>query len=560
MNERRNEKKNEREKTMHHFTNPLIWSDVPDPDVIRVGDTYYMSSTTMYFTPGCPIMKSKDLVQWEIINYVYDILEENDKMSLQNGQHDYGKGSWASSLRFHEGTYYVSFVAYNTGTTYIFKTDDIEEGKWERHTFDGIYHDMSLLFDDGKVYMVYGNGAIKIIELTADATAIKPNGLNKVLIENANVGGDGGLGAEGAHFYKVNGMYYLFLIAWPPTGSGRRIQICYRSNKVDGEYEGKVILDDDMGYQNAGVAQGGIVDTKDGAWYAMLFQDHGAVGRIPVLVPLRWEDNWPVLGVDGKVPHAMAIPVKLIGTKSTLHQALDKNSREAFDENSHGGAQYDPERSKTSYERSEHYLVTSDDFNRPTLALVWQWNHNPDNESWSLDARKGWLRLTTGSICKSLTDAKNTLTQRTFGPECTGSICIDVKNMINGDVAGLAALQEKYGLIGVKMSGGQKYIIMSVADEQADAAAYRTDMLANEMACLPLDQDILYLRVHFDFYESIDEARFYYSLDNVNWNFIGDILQMSYKLSHFTGYRFALFNYATETVGGNVDIDWFKLE
>jgi len=501
------------------FTNPFIWADVPDPDVIRVEDTYYMTSTTMYFTPGCPVMKSKDLVNWEIANYVYDILDDSDCMTLKNGQYDYGKGSWASCLRYNNGTYYVSFVAYNTGKTYIFQTEDIENGSWRRYTIDGIYHDMSLLFDDGgRVYMVYGGGAIKVIELTSDAAAIKPDGLNKVIIENADVSGGNSL-AEGAHIYKLNGKYYIFIICWSRTGTGRRIEVCYRSDRIDGEYEGKVVLDDNMGFQNAGVAQGGIVDTPDGKWYAPLFQDHGAVGRVPVLVPVKREDGWCIFGIYGKVPHEMTLPASGHKTKG---------------------------------------IIISDDFDDSKLALEWQWNHNPDNDNWSLTERPGWLRLTTGSICRSLTDARNTLTQRTFGPQCSGTVYIDVGNMKDGDFAGLAALQEMYGFTGVKMDGDSKYIIMAMAEEQTERP-YKTGIPAKETESVQLLQDTLYLKAAFDFKDAVDEAYFYYSLNGTDWVKIGSTLKMSYRLSHFTGYRFALFNYATKTTGGYVDFDCFKV-
>ena len=191
------------------------------------------------------------------------------------------------------------------------------------------------------------------------------------------------------------------------------------------------------------------------------------------------------------------------------------------------------------------------------LALEWQWNHNPDNDYWSLTARRSWLRLTTGSICGSLTNARNTLTQRTFGPKCSGSVYLDVSNMKNGDYTGLAALQEIYGFVGVKMNGNDKYIIMAEAAEQREKQ-YQTGIPANETERVKLEQEMLYLRIDFDFKEAVDEAYFYYSLEGINWQRIGKKLKMSYRLSHFTGYRFALFNYATKTVGGYVDFDWFK--
>src|SRR5690625_3816008 len=265
--------------------NPIIWSDIPDPSVIRVGDTFYMSSTTMHMNPGVPIMKSIDLVNWKIVNYVYDTLEDNDKQLLRNGQNEYSKGSWASSLRYHKGTFYFAVASFSAGKTFIFQNTDIEKGQWTKSTIDGVYNDMSLLFDNDGVYMVYGGGDIRIIELTQDATAIKEGGLDQIIIPNSSdiIGSKIMLPAEGAHIHKVNGMYYIFLITWPEKGV--RTQLVYRSDKIDGDYEGKVVVSD------AGVAQGGIVDTSDGNWYALLFGDRGAVGRIPYLVPITQEDE-----------------------------------------------------------------------------------------------------------------------------------------------------------------------------------------------------------------------------------------------------------------------------
>jgi len=488
------------------FTNPFIWADVPDLDIIRVGENYYMTSTTMYFNPGCPVMKSKDLVNWEIVNYVYDTLSDCDHMTLKNGKHDYGRGSWASAIRYHNDTFYVTFAAYNTNTTYIFKTKDIENGPWERHELEGVYHDMSILFDDdGRVYMVYGAGAIKIIELTADASAIKPDGMNKTIIEHADPSGTNSL-AEGAHIYKLDGKYYIFIIAWPRTGHGRRIQVCFRADSIDGVYENKVILDDDMGFKNAGVAQGGIVDTPTGDWYSLLFQDHGAVGRIPVLVPMIWQDGWPILGENGKVPKELPYPSEPVLTSD---------------------------------------LIISDEFEAKKLPLQWQWNHNPDNDNWSLTDRSGWLRLTTGDVMKHLFAARNTLTQRTFGPKCSGSMLVDVSNMKDGDYAGLAALQDFYGFVGVKKVGNEKFIVQQ--------------MHSREEELIPLAQEEVYFKVAFDFEDAIDEARFYFSLCGKVWIQIGGVLKMEYRLTHFTGYRFALFNFATKEAGGYVDFDWFRV-
>jgi beta-xylosidase len=252
-------------------TNPVIWADVPDVDVIRVGNYFYMSSTSMHMMPGVPIMRSTDLVNWEIVSYVYDTLENNAAHNLTDGKGIYGKGSWATSLRYKNGTFYVCFASNDMGRTYIYRTTDIVNGPWQRSVLSGIYHDPSLLFDDnGKVYLVYGSGGVSIKELTADATAVKSGGLSKQLYKSP----DNNL-FEGSHIYKINGMYYIFNIRW----TERRIESCYRASNLAGAWEGKVVFNSTLSGASGGVAQGGVISTADGHWYAMLFQDHGAVGR-----------------------------------------------------------------------------------------------------------------------------------------------------------------------------------------------------------------------------------------------------------------------------------------
>jgi beta-xylosidase len=236
--------------------NPIIWADVPDPAVIRVGNTYYMSSTTMHMSPGLPIMKSKDLVNWELIGYAYDTLTDNEALRLENGRNAYGAGSWASSLRYHEGTFYVSTFSRTSGRTHVYITKDIEKGPWKETTFAPLLHDHSLFsFDDGRIYMLYGVGNLRLTELTADASGIKPGGFNEVVIKNASAvaGRNIGLPAEGSQLRKINGEYYVMNITWPRNDM--RTQIIHRADKITGPYEGKVVLHDQ------GVAQGSVNDT-----------------------------------------------------------------------------------------------------------------------------------------------------------------------------------------------------------------------------------------------------------------------------------------------------------
>ncbi|MDE3253467.1 MAG: glycoside hydrolase 43 family protein, partial [Bacteroidota bacterium] len=222
--------------------NPIIFADVPDMSMIRVGKSYYMSSTTMHMSPGVPIMKSTDLVNWKIVNYAYDTLANTDALNLANGKSTYGRGSWASSIRFHHNTYYVSTFSQTTGKTYLFSTRNIEKGPWKKMDFNPALHDHSLFFDeDGKVYMLYGAGKLHLVELTDDLSGIKPGGINQVIIENASQpsqveGRKGGLGAEGSQLYKIHGKYYLFNITWPP--GGMRTVVIHRADKITGPWEG----------------------------------------------------------------------------------------------------------------------------------------------------------------------------------------------------------------------------------------------------------------------------------------------------------------------------------
>lgn len=165
-----------------NYSNPVIFADVPDVDFIRVDDAYYMVSTTMHLSPGCPIMKSYDLVNWEIVNYVYNTLGDADNLALRNSEHNYGQGQWAASIRYNDGIYYVGFLSYATGKSYIYHTDDIENGKWDRFEFNEGFHDMSLLFDDdGRVYIIYGGGQIWCVELEKDLSAIKPETKRRII-------------------------------------------------------------------------------------------------------------------------------------------------------------------------------------------------------------------------------------------------------------------------------------------------------------------------------------------------------------------------------------------
>ena len=879
------------------FTNPVMYADVPDVDVIRVDDAYYMVSTTMHLSPGCPVMKSTDLVNWETVSYTYDILDDGDKFALRNGESDYGNGSWAASIRHYNGKYYVSFASLSTGKTYIFSTTDVENGTWHRSEFNGYLHDVSLLTtqDDG-MYVVYGSGTARCRPVYEDENGDITLGDEVTLIEYTGLDNDGNpvngpvsYISEGIHAYEIGDYYYLFMIQWP-TG-GRRQEVCWRASSLDGPWESRKVFDSGLEFDgqmdNAGVAQGGVVQAADGSWYAMLFQDHSSVGRIPVLVPVTWEDGWPVFGDEnGQAPVVMDLPGTYTGEKDIVvsdefyngqphsfaadnrsvstaadtatqnaaaveaqptadqeaermelivnggfedgtenwatqqtatltpvdedgntvllvsdrtntasgpkqlltgkvhaGQTIYVSARVRYDEgpdtrlfhismqNNADGNLWDgidnagsatakrgewttitgsytiPNDADLSYssifvetnwtpeqdpdtdlidfyvddvsvtveveepdygiivnggfengsepwavqEASTLEIVTEEAFsgsysakisdrtntasgpkqvltgqlsqgqkvqvsakvkyndgpasktfnfciqcgdwrgidvvgsvtaqkgqwatitgtytipndadmsyvgcfietawtaapdptndlfdfyvddvsvvvlpdekepvepgenddNGSYLDLAWQWNHNPNNNDWSLTQRNGFLRLTTGTKAKNILEARNTLTQRTYGPTCSGNVALEIAGMKNGDVAGLAAFQQRYGYVGVKMENGTKYLVMTKTESDSDPNGTEVERVA-------LDNGVnrVYLRVDFDYTQRKDQATFFYSLDGAAWTQIGNTLQMAYTMPHFMGYRFGLFNYATQTTGGYVDFDYFHV-
>ena len=357
--------------------------------------------------------------------------------------------------------------------------------------------------------MINGNGKLIIQEIKPDFSGVV-DGTEKVLIENAGqpAGDDLMLNAEGSQMFKINGKYYLFNIVWPR--GGMRTVVCHRADNLFGPYEGKVLL------QDQGIAQGGLVDTPDGRWFAYLFGDRGAVGRIPYWVPVEWKDGWPVLGVDGKVPGTLDLPP----SKGLIPGIVD-----------------------------------SDNFDNQQLKLVWQWNHNPINNLWSLTENKGFLRLKTDRIDTLFTQSRNMLTQRTFGPTCSGSVCVNVDNLKDGDVAGLGLLAGKFGYVGVKAENGKKFFVMT--DNQSNSEG--VPEIQHDVEKFECTASTVYLKAVCNFADQIDEAKFYYSIDGNVWKNIGETLKMVYRLDHFMGQRFALFNYSTTTPGGFADFDWFKI-
>ncbi|MCI8964370.1 MAG: family 43 glycosylhydrolase [Eubacterium sp.] len=519
---------------------PTLYSDIPDLDIIRQGDAYYMVSTTMNMCPGVPIMKSTDLAHWQIVNYVYDTFENDDIANLNNGKNMYKHGSWAASLKYNEaeGKYYVAFNSNDHGF-YIYTTTDIEKGTWTKYSTKNKYHDPALFFDEGKMY-VFSGSTLQQLELDESSNAVKPVGSSVKLFTKDDK--KWGLW-EGAHAYKVGDYYYLFIIASPQSG-WMRTEVCYRSKTLEaGDWEEQIIYQGGCGGNGAGLAQGGIVDTQYGDWYGFLFQDHGGVGRIPSIVSVNWNytdsdgnsyEDWPMMGTydaDGNF------------TPSKAEDSVQINLNDSGLKN---------------------YFVDDDDFTYAEgdkLKLVWQWNHNPQNDFWSVTDNPGYLRLTTDRVVDNIMFAHNSLTQRTYGPSCKSETKISIGQMKPGDFAGLASVSDKPAMIGVMCDeNGDKYITQASSPFPTGTG---TETKINGQAPEKLSDDTeVYLKIEYSFSTNAnqDKANFFYSLDGTNWTKLGTEQKLGFSTSTtFMGTRTFLFNYATKEAGGYVDFDYYKI-
>lgn len=413
------------------YTNPIFYDECSDPDIIRVGEDFYLTSTTMHSVPGLPVLHSKDLVNWELLSYALTEFDLGEEFRLEQGKESYGQGIWAPCIRYHEGVFYI-FSNINRHGLQVFTSAD-PRGPWKRHPIGENIYDLSVLFENGKIYVVYGQTTIKLVELKTDLSGIVP-GTERVIIPDGHAMG------EGNHLYKIDGKYYIV------NADNGRMQ-CARSEHIYGPYETVVISSrETMGTQRAWwtmnmgqhsalplpgdtlslakeaenimgavpMHQGGIVDLPNGEWWGFSMMDFRSVGRTVFLSPVTWVDSWPYFGLKnnlGRSPRTWYKPN--VGVKET--------------------APYSP------FERD-------DSFNEEELSNAWQWNHEPVYKKWKLE--KGKLKLYT-MPAKSFLTAKNSLTQRGIGPVSYATVELDGSKLKAGDVAGLGLMNIPYAWIGL---------------------------------------------------------------------------------------------------------------
>jgi len=515
------------------YTNPLFYDEFSDPDILRVGDDYYLAGTTMHTVPGLVILHSKDLVNWENISYCFDRFDfDDDAFSLRNHKEIYGQGVWAPAIRYANGQFYV-FTNINGKGLQCYTSKDIH-GPWKHHNMQGRIYDLSVLFDDdGKIYAIHGYGEVKCTELKSDMSGPIEETERTIIPEGNAVG-------EGHHMYKIGGMYYLISTDYRPNGR----TLCSRSKSIWGPYETITITaDETFGYHAASLTQvpqgeqyrighdgtkfgipevdkdatactnihqGGIVEDQSGQWWALLMMDFHSIGRTVTLAPITWKDGWPMLGLEGNLGRAPRTWLK-----PNINASVQPHA---------------------PYERSET-------FNGKTLGRVWQWNHNPDDRKWRL--KNGRLRLQS-MPAEQLMWARNTLTQRVIGPVSVATVELYTKGMKDGDVAGLGNINVPCSWIGI-VKDGQQTILRCF--EQA----------TNDTIDTSVTTDKLWLRIVGNY--DHDSAHYEYSLDGEHYQQIGREMPLSYQLISFQGSRHALFafNYKGKN-GGYAEFDNFSVE
>ncbi len=478
------------------YVNPVLNADFSDPDVIRVGETYYMVASDFHFL-GMQLLSSRDLVNWDYVTQIYSRFETPgwDGMPM-----NYANGSWAPSIRYHDGRFYVFFCSPVDG---LYMTSaESPEGPWsELHLlWQGAgWEDPCPFWDeDGQAYLGHsrtGAGPIIIHRMTPDGKTLLDDGVEVYR----------GPVAEGTKFHKINGYYYLSI---PEGGVSRGNQVVLRSASIYGPYDKKVVLEKGSTKIN-GPHQGALVDTPDGRWYFMHFQQTPVLGRVVHLQPVTWQEGWPVIGVD-------------------------------IDRNGIGEPVFCWE--KPFPDTTPGKPFSSDDFSSPVLSPAWQFNHNPVPEAWSLTEKKGMLSIHALQAPNFIL-AHNTLTQKLFGYRGSVTVTLDTKGMAEGQRCGLGVMGTLQWCLGAVMEGGRKYLVVD-------------ELINGEQERIPLKASRVWLRFTYDAQEI--SFQYYYSLDGKNFTKAGGEFRNFY--GNWKGVRPALYSFNTKQDGGTACFDDFTVD
>lgn len=473
------------------YTNPPLYADYPDPDIIRVGEDFYFASTTFVNSPGLVILHSRDLVNWQTAGYVIDRLDGDPRYDMAGGT-AYRNGVFAPSLRHHKGTFYVA-VTPNGKRTRIYSAQDVR-GPWTHHELETGAFDPGLFFDDDGTAYIFTSGGWdgQVTLLTLGPALDRVVSSRKIFYVK---------GIEGSKALKIGGWYYLFN-ALP----SRLALVCSRSRSLDGPWETIEVLDDRRGGH-----QGAIVDLPDGTWYGFVMCDRGPIGRVTNMSPITWKEGWPLWGQPqelGRVPATARKPIQGYPAKT---------------------------------------WPTSTEFDSNQLDLNWQWNHNPDDARWSLTERPGFLRLRP-TVADDFWNARNSLTHKGWGPTSCAVAKLDISHVQPGDVAGLGMLGRTLVTLAIDRSAdGQAKLMLCTGDAAAPLPAKASAEIGKTQ--------VVYLSLEMDFITSKGRCGYSLDGETWTSIGEAFPLKWDWRTGTFQGQQFAVFCYNPKPSSGYLDVD-----
>lgn len=513
------------------YRNPVLHADYSDPDVCAVGEDYFLTASSFNCTPGLPILHSKDLVNWKIVNYA---LKKVEPVEYYN-EPRHGKGVWAPSIRFHEGMYYIYWGDPDFGI-FMVKTRD-PYGEWDAPVLvkagKGMIDPCPLWDDDGRVYLAHAwagsrakfNSVLTVCEMNKEGTAVISD---PVLVFDGNDGVNHTI--EGAKFYKRNGFYYLFA---PAGGVVSGWQLVMRSKDVYGPYEARIVMAQGKTDIN-GPHQGGWVDTPAGESWFLHFQDKGAYGRVLHLNPMKWVNDWPVIGVD-KDGDGCGDPVSRYRKPKT-------------------GKTYPIETP-----------VESDEFDTRKLGLQWEWHANYQ-DVFGFTTNMGYARIYGHELSphfKNFWEVPNLLMQKFPAEEFTATAKLKVSAKDDGQLSGLIIMGWDYSWIGVEKQGEKFLLKQAVCKdaeqgnlEQVSTLAVLEPSRKFEAGLFPNYEREIYIRIHVD---KGAYCRFSYSLDGKKFTEAGTLFKA--RQGKWIGAKVGMFSVTPHgKERGWVDVDWFRVE
>lgn len=513
------------------YRNPVLHADYSDPDVCAVGEDYFLTASSFNCTPGLPILHSKDLVNWKIVNYA---LKKVEPVEYYN-EARHGKGVWAPSIRFHEGVYYIYWGDPDFGI-FMVKTRD-PYGEWDKPVLvkagKGMIDPCPLWDDDGRVYLAHAwagsrakfNSVLTVCELNKEGTKVISD---PVLVFDGNDGVNHTI--EGAKFYKRNGFYYLFA---PAGGVVSGWQLVMRSKDVYGPYEARIVMAQGKTDIN-GPHQGGWVDTPAGESWFLHFQDKGAYGRVLHLNPMKWVNDWPVIGVD-KDGDGCGDPV----------------------------SRY--RKPKTDKTYPIETPVESDEFDTRKLGLQWEWHANYQ-DVFGFTTNMGYARIYGHELSphfKNFWEVPNLLMQKFPAEEFTATAKLKVSAKDDGQLSGLIIMGWDYSWIGVEKQGEKFLLKQAVCKdaeqgnlEQVSTLAVLEPSRKFEAGLFPNYEREIYIRVHVD---KGAYCRFSYSLDGKKFTEAGTLFKA--RQGKWIGAKVGMFSVTPHgKERGWLDVDWFRVE